>query len=75
MKEAGTTKTCKAKSIMVICGNFAWENHALCDSTSTQKIDIGLLRMTLSTTNGRHETLTTTDIANAFLNAPLSKDK
>eukprot|EP00975_Prorocentrum_lima_P002128 462032-Prorocentrum_lima.AAC.1 len=26
-------------------------------------------------TNGRNETLTTTDIANAFLNAPTTKDK
>eukprot|EP00975_Prorocentrum_lima_P011319 2406387-Prorocentrum_lima.AAC.1 len=26
-------------------------------------------------TNGRNETLTTTDIANAFFNAPISKDK
>eukprot|EP00975_Prorocentrum_lima_P040979 8606444-Prorocentrum_lima.AAC.1 len=26
-------------------------------------------------TNGRNETLTTTDIANAFLNAPITKDK
>eukprot|EP00975_Prorocentrum_lima_P000222 47238-Prorocentrum_lima.AAC.1 len=30
--------------------------------------------MMLSVTNGRNETLTTTVIANAFLNAPINKD-
>eukprot|EP00975_Prorocentrum_lima_P027564 5792111-Prorocentrum_lima.AAC.1 len=30
--------------------------------------------MMLSMTNGRNETLTTTDIANAFLDAPIKKD-
>eukprot|EP00975_Prorocentrum_lima_P001691 362689-Prorocentrum_lima.AAC.1 len=28
----------------------------------------------LSVTNGRNDTLTTTDIANAFLNAPINKE-
>eukprot|EP00975_Prorocentrum_lima_P025109 5272117-Prorocentrum_lima.AAC.1 len=50
------------------------ENQALRESTSTHNVDIGLLRMMLSMTNGRNATLTTTDIANAFLNAPISKD-
>eukprot|EP00975_Prorocentrum_lima_P012379 2623859-Prorocentrum_lima.AAC.1 len=43
MKETGTTKTWKAKTHMVICGIFASESQALCDSTSTQNVDIGLL--------------------------------
>eukprot|EP00975_Prorocentrum_lima_P037206 7830038-Prorocentrum_lima.AAC.1 len=30
--------------------------------------------MMLSMTNGRNKTLTTTDIANALLNAPINKD-
>eukprot|EP00975_Prorocentrum_lima_P024064 5063422-Prorocentrum_lima.AAC.1 len=30
--------------------------------------------MMLGMTSGRHETLTTTDIANAFLNTPINKD-
>eukprot|EP00975_Prorocentrum_lima_P022749 4789665-Prorocentrum_lima.AAC.1 len=60
---------------MVICGNFATEHEMLCDSTSTQHVDIGLLRMLLSLTNGRSETLTTTDIATAFLNAPIDERK
>eukprot|EP00975_Prorocentrum_lima_P055633 11664034-Prorocentrum_lima.AAC.1 len=64
MKEIGATKTWKAKSRMVMCGNFASENLALCESTSAHNVDIGLLRMMLSMTNSRNETLTTTDIAN-----------
>eukprot|EP00975_Prorocentrum_lima_P033307 6988373-Prorocentrum_lima.AAC.1 len=74
MKETGPTKTWKAKSRMAICGNFASENQALCESASTHNVDIGLLRMMLSMTKDRNETLTTTDIANAFLNAPINKD-
>eukprot|EP00975_Prorocentrum_lima_P008614 1839830-Prorocentrum_lima.AAC.1 len=50
MKENGTTKTWKAKSGMVICGNFASENQALCESTSAHNVDIGLLRMMPSMT-------------------------
>ncbi len=64
VRESGSTKTWKAKSRMVICGNFS-DQELLCD-TSTQNVDIGLLRMMLSITNGKVETLTTTDIANAF---------
>eukprot|EP00975_Prorocentrum_lima_P064778 12899580-Prorocentrum_lima.AAC.1 len=69
MKETGTNKTWKAESRTVTCGNFASENQAVCVSTLTHNVDIGLLRMMLSMTSGRNETLTTTDIANAFLNA------
>eukprot|EP00975_Prorocentrum_lima_P049944 10454736-Prorocentrum_lima.AAC.1 len=47
----------------------------LCDSTSTQHVDIGLLRMLLSLTHGRSETLTTTDIATVFLNAPIDESE
>eukprot|EP00975_Prorocentrum_lima_P031251 6558871-Prorocentrum_lima.AAC.1 len=57
---------------MVMCGNFATEHEMLCDSTLTQNVETGLLRMILSLTNGRTETLTTTDIATAFLNAPIN---
>eukprot|EP00975_Prorocentrum_lima_P063700 12893106-Prorocentrum_lima.AAC.1 len=57
------------------CGNFATENQAVCESTSTQNEDIGMLRMMLSMNNGKNETLTATDMANAFLNTPISKDK
>eukprot|EP00975_Prorocentrum_lima_P022737 4788268-Prorocentrum_lima.AAC.1 len=53
MKEHETTKTLKAKSRMVICGNFATDTERLWQSTSTQNVDIGLLRMILSLTNGR----------------------
>eukprot|EP00975_Prorocentrum_lima_P003275 723953-Prorocentrum_lima.AAC.1 len=60
---------------MVTCGNFATSNQALCDSTSTQNADCGLLRMMSSMTYWKNETLTTTDIPNAFLNPPISKDK
>eukprot|EP00975_Prorocentrum_lima_P007444 1597844-Prorocentrum_lima.AAC.1 len=60
---------------MVIGGNSATENQALCDSTSTQNAGIGLPRMMLRMTNGKNETLTTTDMANAFLNTPVTKDK
>eukprot|EP00975_Prorocentrum_lima_P011229 2382300-Prorocentrum_lima.AAC.1 len=56
---------------MVICGNFATDSERLWDSTSTQNVDIGLLRMVLSLTDGRLETTTTTDINTAFLNAPM----
>eukprot|EP00975_Prorocentrum_lima_P027193 5716177-Prorocentrum_lima.AAC.1 len=58
---------------MVMCGNFASENQALRDFTQTQTVDMGLLRMVLSMTNGRHETFTT-DIAHARLNTLLNKD-
>eukprot|EP00975_Prorocentrum_lima_P059746 12529781-Prorocentrum_lima.AAC.1 len=51
---------------MVICGNCAREPETNRDSTSTQNVDIGLLRMMLSMTNGKTETLTTTDISRAF---------
>eukprot|EP00975_Prorocentrum_lima_P017471 3690010-Prorocentrum_lima.AAC.1 len=51
MKE--TTKTWKAKSKMVICGNFATDTERLCESTSTQNVDIGLLA---SESNGEVET-------------------
>eukprot|EP00975_Prorocentrum_lima_P068516 12921158-Prorocentrum_lima.AAC.1 len=74
MKETGTTKTGKAKSRMVICGNFASESQAWCESTSTHNVHLGLLGMMLSMTDGRNETLTTVDIANAFLNASINKD-
>eukprot|EP00975_Prorocentrum_lima_P038059 8004296-Prorocentrum_lima.AAC.1 len=60
---------------MVICGNFPIDNERLCDSTSTQNVDIGLLRMVLSLTKGRLETITTTDISTAFLNAPIDESK
>ena len=73
VRESGSTKTWKAKSRMVICGNFS-DQELLCD-TSTQNVDIGLLRMMLSITNGKVETLTTTDIANAFLNAPIDESR
>eukprot|EP00975_Prorocentrum_lima_P055084 11548265-Prorocentrum_lima.AAC.1 len=61
MKESNTTKTWKAKSRMVMCGNFAIDTERLCESTSTQNVDIGLLGMILSLTNGRVEAITTTD--------------
>eukprot|EP00975_Prorocentrum_lima_P055473 11631931-Prorocentrum_lima.AAC.1 len=60
---------------MVICGNFAIDTERICDSTSTQNVDIGLLRMVLSLINGRVETITTTDISTAFLNAPIDGSK
>eukprot|EP00975_Prorocentrum_lima_P067637 12916043-Prorocentrum_lima.AAC.1 len=47
----------------------------LCDSTLTHNVDIGLLRMLLSLTHGRSETLTTTDMGTAFLNAPMDEIK
>eukprot|EP00975_Prorocentrum_lima_P013679 2911595-Prorocentrum_lima.AAC.1 len=55
---------------MAICGHFIAENQALCDSTSTQNVGIGLLRMMRSMTDGRNETGTAT----AFLNTPVNKD-
>eukprot|EP00975_Prorocentrum_lima_P003341 735645-Prorocentrum_lima.AAC.1 len=73
MKEGNTTKTWKARSRMVICGKFAIDNERLCESTSTHHVDIGLLRMVLSLTNGRAETITTTDNSTAFLNAPMDE--
>eukprot|EP00975_Prorocentrum_lima_P004055 881589-Prorocentrum_lima.AAC.1 len=51
MKEGNTTKTWKAKSRMVISGNFATDTERLCESTSTHNVDIELLRMLLSLTN------------------------
>eukprot|EP00975_Prorocentrum_lima_P055385 11616880-Prorocentrum_lima.AAC.1 len=48
------------KSRMVIGGIVPQKNKAL---------------MMLSIADGRNETLTTTDIANALINAPISKDK
>eukprot|EP00975_Prorocentrum_lima_P046347 9693149-Prorocentrum_lima.AAC.1 len=75
MKESNTTKTWKAKSRMVICGNFATDTERLCNSTSTTNVEIGLFRMVLSLTNGRVETVTTTDISTAFLNAPIDEGK
>eukprot|EP00975_Prorocentrum_lima_P008090 1729896-Prorocentrum_lima.AAC.1 len=60
---------------MVICGNVATDTERLCESTSTQNVDIGLLRIILSLTNGRVETITTTDISTAFLNAPMDETK
>eukprot|EP00975_Prorocentrum_lima_P068453 12920812-Prorocentrum_lima.AAC.1 len=51
MKEGNTAKTWKAKSRMVMCGNFATDTEKLCESTSTQNVDIGLLRIILSLTN------------------------
>eukprot|EP00975_Prorocentrum_lima_P067347 12914316-Prorocentrum_lima.AAC.1 len=60
---------------MVICGNIATDTERLCESTSTQKVDIGLLRMILSLTNGKAETITTADISTAFLNAPMDETK
>eukprot|EP00975_Prorocentrum_lima_P061898 12882531-Prorocentrum_lima.AAC.1 len=60
---------------MLVGGNFATEHQALCDSTATQNVDIGVLRVMLSMTNGKNETLTATDIASAFLNTPITKDK
>eukprot|EP00975_Prorocentrum_lima_P001498 323886-Prorocentrum_lima.AAC.1 len=62
MRDSNTTKTWKAKSRMVIWGDFATDTERLCESTLTQNVDIGLLRMILSLTNGRVETITTTDI-------------
>eukprot|EP00975_Prorocentrum_lima_P002035 442142-Prorocentrum_lima.AAC.1 len=47
MRETETIKTWKAKSGMVICGNSASKNQALCESTSTHNVDIGHLRMML----------------------------
>eukprot|EP00975_Prorocentrum_lima_P066850 12911577-Prorocentrum_lima.AAC.1 len=75
MKDSNTTKAWKAKSRMVMCGKFATDADRLCDSTSTQNVDIGLLRMLLSLTNCRVETITTTDISTAFLNAPIDESK
>eukprot|EP00975_Prorocentrum_lima_P035799 7527845-Prorocentrum_lima.AAC.1 len=60
---------------MLICGNFATEHEMLCDSTLTQHVDIGLLRMLLSLTNGRTDALTMTDIATAGLNTPFGESK
>eukprot|EP00975_Prorocentrum_lima_P060252 12637113-Prorocentrum_lima.AAC.1 len=60
---------------MVICGNFATDDERLCDSTSTQHVNIGLLRRSLSLTNGRLETLTTTDNSTALFNAPIDESK
>eukprot|EP00975_Prorocentrum_lima_P038599 8108781-Prorocentrum_lima.AAC.1 len=60
---------------MVICGNFATDTEKLCESTSTQHVDIGLLRMLLSLTNGKVEIVTTTDISTAVLNAPIDESK
>eukprot|EP00975_Prorocentrum_lima_P057812 12122910-Prorocentrum_lima.AAC.1 len=60
---------------MVICGNSATEHEMLCDSTLTHNIDIGLHRMLRSLTNGRSDTLTTTDITTAFLNSPIDESK
>eukprot|EP00975_Prorocentrum_lima_P044050 9237405-Prorocentrum_lima.AAC.1 len=68
MEEAGTNKTWKGKSRMVVCGIFATESGTLCSSTSAQNVDLGLLRMMLSITSEKNEAVTTTDIANAFLN-------
>eukprot|EP00975_Prorocentrum_lima_P035081 7373054-Prorocentrum_lima.AAC.1 len=73
MKYINTTKTWKAKSRMVICGHLATGTEKLCESTSTHNVDIGLLRMLLSLTNGKVETVTTTDISTAFLNAPIDE--
>eukprot|EP00975_Prorocentrum_lima_P050823 10649866-Prorocentrum_lima.AAC.1 len=75
MKDSDTAKTWKAKRRMVICGNFATDTERLCESTSTQNVDIGLLRMLLSLTNGKVETVTTTDISTAFLNGPIDEAK
>eukprot|EP00975_Prorocentrum_lima_P043839 9194263-Prorocentrum_lima.AAC.1 len=60
---------------MVMCGNCATDTERLCESTSTQKVDTGLLRMLLRLTNGKVETVTTTDISTAFLNAPIDEAK
>eukprot|EP00975_Prorocentrum_lima_P025714 5410537-Prorocentrum_lima.AAC.1 len=60
---------------MLIGGNVAVDSERLCNSTSTQHVDIGLLRMVLSLTNGRLETITTTDISTPFLNAPIDEHK
>eukprot|EP00975_Prorocentrum_lima_P018957 3993628-Prorocentrum_lima.AAC.1 len=60
---------------MVIFGNFATDTERLCESTSTQHVDIGLLRMVLSLTNGRVETITRTYISTAFLNTPMDETK
>eukprot|EP00975_Prorocentrum_lima_P058737 12318282-Prorocentrum_lima.AAC.1 len=38
MKELNTTKTRKAKSRMVMCGNFAIDTERLCESTSSQHV-------------------------------------
>eukprot|EP00975_Prorocentrum_lima_P000234 49336-Prorocentrum_lima.AAC.1 len=70
MQEPGTNNALKAKSRTVMCGNFSTENEALCGSTSTQNVDIGLLRMMLSMADGKSETLT-----NALLNARIAQDK
>eukprot|EP00975_Prorocentrum_lima_P010597 2249689-Prorocentrum_lima.AAC.1 len=75
MKESNATKTWEAKSRMVNCGNLATDTERLCESTSTQKVDIGLLRMIQSLTNGKVETITTTDISTAFWNAPIEEAK
>eukprot|EP00975_Prorocentrum_lima_P009550 2032791-Prorocentrum_lima.AAC.1 len=52
IKESETTKAWEAKRRMATCGNFSTDSERLCDSTSTQHVDIGLLRMVLSLTNG-----------------------
>eukprot|EP00975_Prorocentrum_lima_P013202 2802653-Prorocentrum_lima.AAC.1 len=75
MKESRTTKTWKVKSRMVMGGNVAIDTERLYESTSTQHVDVGLLRMILSLTNGRVDTITTTDISTAFLNAPIDETK
>eukprot|EP00971_Amphidinium_carterae_P065543 1298839-Amphidinium_carterae.1 len=59
-KETGQRKTWKAKSRMVICGNFSTEQ--LIDDLSTQNVDIGVLRMLLAG-------CAVVDISNAFLQA------
>eukprot|EP00975_Prorocentrum_lima_P061622 12880956-Prorocentrum_lima.AAC.1 len=60
---------------MVICGNFVTDAERLSESTSNQNVDIGLIRMLLSLTNGKVETVTATDISTAFLNAPIDEAK
>eukprot|EP00975_Prorocentrum_lima_P055009 11533669-Prorocentrum_lima.AAC.1 len=60
---------------MVMWGNSATDAERLCESTSTQNVDTGLLRMILSLTNGRLETITTTDISTALLNPPIDETK
>eukprot|EP00975_Prorocentrum_lima_P056142 11772606-Prorocentrum_lima.AAC.1 len=55
MKEGNVTKTWEAKRRMVIWGTFATDTEQLCESTSTHNVDIGLLSMILSLTNGKVE--------------------
>eukprot|EP00975_Prorocentrum_lima_P065172 12901898-Prorocentrum_lima.AAC.1 len=75
MKERNTTKTWKAKSRMVMCGSFAIDTEGLCNTIPTQHADVELLRMILSLTNGRLETLTIIEMNPVLQNMPIDESK